>query len=84
MSAARVRLGSSARFRSATALFRVMLMLVPVSPSGTGNTLSSLMCCLLISMAAAALMIMRRKAAPSIVCLKDFYLRYPPTTMESM
>ena len=69
MEAAFSRVGSSAFFRSATAEWMVMDMLVPVSPSGTGNTFSSLIDCLWISIEAAALMISLRKSAPLMVCL---------------
>ena len=40
------KVGSSAFFKSVTAEEIVMDILVPVSPSGTGKTFSSLMACL--------------------------------------
>ena len=43
-------------FSSAAAALMVRLILVPVSPSGTGNTFRSLMCCFWALMAAAAWM----------------------------
>ena len=57
ISAALVSVTFSARRSSVLAAFSVMLMFVPVSPSGTGKTFSSLICCLWISMEAAALRI---------------------------
>ena len=57
ISAAFVSVTLPALRRSAAAAFSVMLMFVPVSPSGTGKTFSSLICCLWISMEAAALRI---------------------------
>ena len=50
-------------------------MLVPVSPSGTGNTLSSFMSCLFCSRAALAQRIMSLNTAASINSLKRDYLR---------
>ncbi|EJX02095.1 hypothetical protein EVA_09799 [gut metagenome] len=69
------RSGSSALRRSAAAALMVMDILVPVSPSGTGNTFSSLSACLLISIAAAALIIILRKSAPLITCFNLTSLR---------
>ena len=66
------RSGSSVLRRSEAAELMVMDILVPVSPSGTGNTFSSLRACLLISMAAAALMIILRRSAPLMVSLNLF------------
>ena len=51
---------------SAAAVPMVRDILVPVSPSGTGNTLSSLMLCFWALMAAEAWTIMRWNNAPSI------------------
>src|SRR5699024_5740036 len=54
------------------AALMVMDILVPVSPSGTGNTFSSFSACLFISMAAAALIIILRKSAPLMICFNSF------------
>ena len=54
MSAALVSVTFSARRSSVLAAFSVMLMFVPVSPSGTGKTFSSLTFCLFRSISAAA------------------------------
>ena len=54
-------------FRSSeAALFSVRPMLVPVSPSGTGKTLSSFIFCMFACRAASAQRIMSRNAAASI------------------
>ena len=78
------RLGSSTLRRSAAAALMVMDMLVPVSPSGTGNTFRSFSCCLLISMAAAALIIILRKELPLIVCLNSTSSGSQSIIMESI
>ena len=56
-------------FSSAAAVEMVMLMLVPVSPSGTGKTLSSLICCFWELMEAAAWITIWASDAPSMVPL---------------
>ena len=69
LSAVLVSVSSPALRSSSAAAFRVMLILVPVSPSGTGKTFSSLICCLWFSTEAAALRIILRRPAPSMVVL---------------
>jgi hypothetical protein len=67
----------------------VRLILVPVSPSGTGKTLSSLMRCFSRLMEAAPWMIIPARVPPSRVCLIQFDpfsrpVSIQPITMESM
>ena len=56
---------------SRAAALRVMLILVPVSPSGTGNTFSSLMSCLQASTETAAWITISQKCFASILSLID-------------
>jgi len=85
ISAAFSKVGSATPRRSAAAVLMVMDILVPVSPSGTGNTFSSFNFCLLISIAAAAFSISLRKSPPLIVCFNvRTSLLYFPMVMESM
>lgn len=58
-----------------------MPMFVPVSPSGTGKTFSSLIFCLLRSIDADALMTIRRNNAPSIFCIKGYTSVYAGTAL---
>ena len=60
---------------SAAAAPIVRLMLVPVSPSGTGKTFSSLMSCLFCTSAALAHWMISPKSAASMNSLKRAYLR---------
>jgi len=60
---------------SMAAEFIVRLMFVPVSPSGTGKTLSSLIFCLFSSSAAFAHRSISRSAAASMISLKSVHLR---------
>ena len=61
-------------FISAAAVEMVRPILVPVSPSGTGKTFSSLMCCFCILMEAAAWITIRWNDAPSMVSLMSMFL----------
>ena len=54
----------------------VRLILVPVSPSGTGKTLSSLICCFCRLMEAAAWMIHLSKRRPSMVLSCRLFLPF--------
>ncbi len=64
---------AGAFFRSASAAApTVRLILVPVSPSGTGNTLSSLICCRFCFRAAEAQTSISVYAAPSMNSLKAY------------
>ena len=74
-SAAAPRVGKLFLESSAAAAPMVRLMLVPVSPSGTGKTFSSLMSCLFCSRAAFAQRMISLKTAASINSLKRDYLR---------
>ena len=75
ISAALVSVTFSARRSSVLAAFSVMLMFVPVSPSGTGKTFSSLTFCLFRSISAAAESIIRENTAPSMDLIMVVYLR---------
>ena len=73
ISAAFVKESGLRFFKSCAAAASVMLIFVPVSPSGTGKTFSSLIFCFFSSIAALADTIIRPKAAPSMECLKVNY-----------
>lgn len=73
ISAALVKESGLRFFKSCAAAASVMLIFVPVSPSGTGKTFSSLIFCFFSSIAALADTIIRPKAAPSMECLKVNY-----------
>ena len=77
LSAALVSVMPSALRSSVLAAESVMLIFVPVSPSGTGKTFSSLTFCLFRSISAAAESIIRLNAAPSMVLIM-VYLRERP------
>ena len=66
VSAAFASVGSSSLSSSVMADAMVMDILVPVSPSGTGNTFSSLARSLFSAMASAPSITMDLKSAPSI------------------